>query len=169
MGGGLFGSVVCGGGAGASSFLGDDDPFVAGVGVWAGVGSGAGGDCFRWVGEDGAELVAGGSTSILSGDSRALMAESAESRLISSGGRLRGWVLASTLFRRKEEDLPRSEDALAKCREERLGSAPAEEGVAGEAGLADFFVGEAEADFDFDRDFAGDFAGDDDSGYERDR
>lgn len=56
--------------------------------------------------------------SMRSTDSRALMADRAESLLISSRGWLRGCVLVSTFLRRWEEDLPRSEDDLANCLEE---------------------------------------------------
>lgn len=98
--------------------------------------------------------------SILSTDSRALMADSLESLLISSGGRLRGCVLVSAFFFREEEDLPRSDEALEKCREllERCRASPEGlVGVAGEAGRADLLVGDDEADLD------GDFVGEDDS------
>lgn len=89
--------------------------------------------------------------SMRSTDSRALMADRAESRLISSRGWLRGWELGSTFVRRCEEDLAKSEDDLTACLEELerwyLGGAAAvvvvlEVGVAGEAGRADFFVDE---------------------------
>lgn len=97
--------------------------------------------------------------SILSTDSRALMADSLESLLISSGGRLRGCVSVSAFFFR-EEDLPRSDEALEKCREllERCFASPEGlVGVAGEAGRADLLVGDDDADLD------GDFVGEDDS------
>lgn len=91
------------------------------------------------------------------------MTERAESLLISSGGRLRGCVFGSILLRRNEDDLPRSEEALEKCREERFGSAAAVAeaavGAAGEAGLADFFVDEDEADFDLCSGLTGDLVG----------
>lgn len=60
----------------------------------------------------------------------------------------------------REDDLPRSDEALEKCREllERcLASPDGLVGVAGEAGRADLFVGDDDADLD------GDFVGEEDS------
>lgn len=69
--------------------------------------------------------------------------------------------MVSAFFFREEEDLPRSDEALEKCREllERCFASPPEGlvGVAGEAGRADLLVGDDEADLD------GDFVGEDDS------
>ena len=112
--------------------------------------------------------------SILSTESRALMVDSLESLLISSGGRLRGWVVVSAFFLRKEVDFPRSDECL-KCRLLLLRCLASPEevvGVAGEAGRAYFFVGEVEPVALLGGDFGGggggpeeDLVGEDDSGY----
>lgn len=112
--------------------------------------------------------------SILSTESRALMFESLESLLISSGGRLRGCVGLSVFFRRKEVDFPRSDEALVKCRVLLLRCLASPEGVvgvAGEAGRTYFFVGEVDAVANLGGDFGGggggteDLVGEGDSEY----